>query len=151
MHSGRLLDKLAPCGLNCGKCFAYRKGDIKKFSSALRESLGKFDEHAKRFSILLNTDVFDHHPSFKTQLDYFADTVCKGCRNEKCKLFQACRVRECSKGKEVDFCFQCAEFPCKTTGFDENLEKRWLQNNILMKRIGIRTYYKQEKDKPRYQ
>jgi hypothetical protein len=151
MRTGRFLNELAPCGLNCGKCFAYKRSDIKKYSSALRERLGNFDKHAKRFSSLLNNTVFDHYSYFKDQLDYFADTICEGCRHEKCKLFQGCRVRECSKEKKVDFCYQCIEFPCTQTGFDENLEKRWLQNNILMKKIGARAYYQKVKNYPRYQ
>ncbi len=151
MNNSDLLNKLAPCGLNCEKCFAYKASDIKKYSVALRNKLGKFDKHASRFSVLLNEPVFKLYPYFKEQLDYFADTNCEGCRKSKCKLFKGCRVRECAKEKRVDFCFQCQEFPCKQTGFDKNLEGRWLQINLQMKEDGIESYYMQQKNSLRYQ
>jgi len=151
MQKRALLNKLAPCGLSCEKCFAYKESDIKKYSIALRNSLGYFNKHANRFSELLNEPVFNLYPDFKTHLDYFADTNCEGCRKNTCKLFKGCRVRVCSKEKKVDFCFQCFDFPCKQTGFDENLEKRWFKNNILIREIGLKSYYKRSKNIPRYQ
>jgi len=33
MNARNINDRLAPCGLNCGKCFAYKKGDIAVLSN----------------------------------------------------------------------------------------------------------------------
>lgn len=83
-------------------------------------------------------------------LAYFIRGWCQGCRNDDCKLFKGCKVKECSRTKKVDFCFQCPEFPCENTGFDENLQKRWLAINKRMKEIGVEEYFAESKDNSRY-
>jgi len=150
MEDNHLLNRLAPCGLHCGKCFAFVDGDIRKYSLLLKESLGNFDICAERFSGLLNKPVFQKYPDFKEMLEYFTTVECQGCRNETCKLFDSCKVKECAKQKKVDFCFQCDEFPCNNTGFDEHLLKRSVDINQRMKEIGVENYYQEIKDKPRY-
>jgi hypothetical protein len=151
MDYEKIKDKLAPCGLHCGKCFAFKEGDIANISQALKNELGEFAVYAKRFSELLDNPIFEKYPDFQEMLDYFSVAACSGCRNEKCKLFKACKVRLCSERKGVDFCFQCAEFPCNNTGFDDHLNKRSLNINLRMKEIGVENYYKEIKDKPRYE
>jgi hypothetical protein len=59
-------------------------------------------------------------------------------------------VRDCYKSKGVDFCFQCDEFPCEKSNFDEHLKRRWIQINKRMKEIGIESYYQETKENPRY-
>lgn len=150
MNYELIKSRLAPCGLHCGKCFAFGKGDIVKNSRALRNDLGEFDIYAKRFVDLLNEPAFEKYPEFKQMLDYFTVAECSGCRNEKCKLFKNCKVRLCSEEKGVDFCFQCPDFPCSNTGFDEHLNERSVNINRRMKKIGVEKYYDEIKDKARY-
>ena len=150
MDYEQIKQRLAPCGLHCGKCFAFADGDIKNHSKRLKESLGNFDIYAQRFTTLLNEPVFDKYADFKEMLTYFSMVDCKGCRQERCKLFKGCNVRDCSEEKGVDFCFQCSEFPCTNTGFDEHLHKRSVDINLRMKEIGVENYYTEIKDKPRY-
>ncbi len=150
MDYEKIKDKLAPCGLHCGKCFAFKEGDIANISQALKNELGEFAVYAKRFTELLDNPIFEKYPDFREMLDYFSVAACSGCRNEKCKLFKDCNVRLCSERKGVDFCFQCAEFPCNNTGFDDHLNKRSLNINLRMKEIGVEKYYIEIKDKPRY-
>ena len=151
MIDKKLLDKIAPCGLSCEKCFAFIDSEIKKHSQALRENLGNFEPYSCRFSELFNEPVFNLYPYFKTHLDYFADAQCGGCRKNTCKLFEGCHVRECTKAKKVDFCFQCKEFPCNNTGFDDNMKQRWILINSTMKKMGVEAYYLQTKNELRYQ
>lgn len=92
-------NQLAPCGLHCGKCFAFKHGDIARHSRALKNNLGAFSVYAKRF---------------------------------------------------VNFCFQCNDFPCDDTGFDEHLYKHSVDINMQMKKNGIKKYYMEIKDKARY-
>jgi len=143
-------ERLGPCGLHCGKCFAFKEGDIAKSSGDLKNDLGEFSIYAKRFVDLLDKPVFEKYPDFKEMLDYFSTAECSGCRNEKCKLFKDCRVRMCSEKKGVDFCFQCSEFPCNNTGFDDHLNERSVNINLRIKEIGVEKYYEEIKDKPRY-
>ena len=128
MNYDKILTAMSPCGLSCEKCFAHEDGDIRKYSLKLKEKLGNFDNYAKRF----------------------ASENCKGCRKENCKLFKNCGVRSCHQQKNIDFCFQCDDFPCNKTNFDGDLQKRWVKLNERIRDIGIESYYAETKDKPRY-
>lgn len=83
-------------------------------------------------------------------LRYFSEAKCNGCREQACALFKNCNVRDCYRGKGIDFCFQCASFPCEQTGFDEHLQKRFISINEKIRKIGIENYYEEIKDVPRY-
>lgn len=143
-------DRLAPCGLHCGKCFAFKHGDIGKQSQALQASLGNFDVYAERFVELLDEPVFKKYSDFKLMLEHLAAPQCKGCRAEMCKLFKDCKVRQCSENKAVDFCFECSEFPCSDTGFDPHLHQRSVKINQRMLEIGVEAYYEEIKNQSRY-
>lgn len=147
MAHPKILSFLAPCGLNCGKCFAFTEGDIGFHSKELQKLLGNFDIYAERFSAFL--PEFKNYPAFKRLLAYFAAPDCKGCRQGKCK-YPNCGVIDCYKEKGVDFCFQCDDFPCDKTNFDPHLKKRWLHMNNRMKAIGVEAYYEETKDSCRY-
>lgn len=75
---------------------------------------------------------------------------CRGCRNEQCKLFKECGVRRCHREKQMDYCFQCEEFPCNKTNFDEPLNKVWVTINEKIQKIGVEQFYAKTKDRPRY-
>jgi hypothetical protein len=150
MRSAQILEALAPCGLNCEKCFAHVDGDIRKKSRMLKEALGNFDGYAQRFVTLLDAPVFEKYADFKVMLDYFASENCRGCRHEQCKLFAGCGVRQCHQEKGIDFCHQCDDFPCDRTGFDNHLHARWIKLNERIKSVGVEQYYEETKDKPRY-
>ncbi len=142
-----ILDTLAPCGLNCGKCQAYSEGEIRKHAAELKRLLGSFDRYAERFSSFL--PVFKKYPAFKELLNQFSEANCKGCRQGDCK-YPNCGVASCYKQNGVDFCFQCGDFPCDKTNFDPNLHTRWLDMNQCMKQIGVDAYFKETKDQSRY-
>jgi len=147
MKYNEILERLAPCGLNCIKCMAFAEGDIKKNANELKKLLGAFDLYARRFSHFAS--VFENYPSFKKLLDYFAQAGCKGCRKGEC-LYPNCGVASCYKEKGVDFCFQCEEFPCAQSNFDPNLKERWIKMNRRMKEVGVEAYFEEAKDFPRY-
>lgn len=147
MEYNQILNILAPCGLNCHKCFAFSDGEIKHLSLRLQRLLGLFDRYAERFSNFL--PVFKHYPAFKELLSCFTKADCQGCRNGTCK-YPNCGVINCYIKKGVDFCFQCDEFPCEKTNFDPDLKKRWVQMNRRMKELGVEAYFEETKDLPRY-
>lgn len=150
MNYKDIKNRIEPCGLHCGKCFAFSEGDISKYSKKLKNSFGNFDAHVGRFVDLIQEPVFKMYPEFKLLLTYFSIEDCEGCRKEQCRLFKGCLVRECHIRKGVDFCFQCSEFPCNKTGFDEHLHKRSVNINNRMKEVGVEENYNEIKDKPRY-
>jgi hypothetical protein len=145
-----IIDKFGPCGLLCEKCFAYNNGQIKLHAEQLKNNLGDFDNYAKRFVTLLDEPVFDKYAGFKEFLNLLSSSNCQGCRKQECHLFKACKVRHCYKDKEVDYCYQCEDFPCNNTGFDDNLTQRWLSINHKIRKIGLESYYNEIKDQPRY-
>ena len=147
MNYKEILDILAPCGLNCYKCYSNSNGEIRKNSLNLLNLLGSFDVYAERFSSFL--PIFKNYPAFKELVSYFSNENCNGCRKGTC-IYPDCRVKDCYKEKKVDFCFQCDEFPCEKTNFDPHLKRRWIQMNNRMKEIGVKSYYLETKDKPRY-
>lgn len=142
-----IIDILAPCGLDCRRCFAYSEGEIKALSTKLQALLGSFDRHAERFSVFL--PAFKDYPSFKELLAYFTRVDCDGCRKGVCK-YPNCGVITCYQQRGVDFCFQCDEFPCERTGFDPDLKRRWIQMNNRMKEIGVEAHFQETRDLPRY-
>jgi hypothetical protein len=139
-----------PCGLLCEKCFAFNNGQIKYHAEKLKADLGDFDIYAKRFVSLLDEPVFSKYPDFKELLNLLSSGNCQGCRKQECHLFRDCKVRHCYKDKKVDYCFQCKSFPCDHTGFDDNLNQRWLKINQRIREVGLDNYYNEVKDKPRY-
>ena len=62
--------RIAPCGLHCGKCFAFSDGEISYHSNELKRSLGNFDVYAQRFVDLLDEPVFAKYPDFKEFLPH---------------------------------------------------------------------------------
>ena len=150
MNDDKMKERIAPCGLHCGKCFAFSGGTISKSSRELNNALGQFDIYARRFAELLDAPVFGKYPAFKEMLDYFSGVECSGCRKETCQLFSRCNVRDCSREKGVDFCYQCSGFPCHKTGFDEHLHQRSIAINRRIQSEGLEKYYNEIKDQPRY-
>ncbi len=150
MVSQQILEALAPCGLSCEKCFAHVKGDIREYGLKLKDKLGNFGIYAKRFETLIGDPVFQKYPDFEEMLDYLASQNCRGCRHEQCKLFKTCGVRSCHQEKHIDYCYECDEFPCQKTGFDEHLHARWIKLNELIRDVGIEQYYAETKNHPRY-
>jgi len=150
MKYDRIKKRTAPCGLHCGKCFAFREGDIGKHAKSLKKLLGNFEVYAERFVNLLDEPVFKSYSEFNNMLKYLASPQCSGCREERCKLFKDCKVRGCAEKKGFDFCFECPDFPCEDTGFDTHLHKRSVMINKRMEKIGVENYYNEIKDEPRY-
>jgi len=76
----------APCGLDCFNCIVYEKN----ITDAVRAMV------AQGLNI----------PESKVD--------CRGCREQKgCVLHVSpCATYDCVKTKNVEFCFECAEFPC---------------------------------------
>ena len=147
MDEKEILKDIAPCGLSCRKCFAFKAGDIGKHSRTLRDSLGNFDVYAERFSNFL--PQFGDYAAFKSLLTYLASPDCEGCRMGTCK-WPDCDVQACFREKGVNFCFECDEFPCEKTNFDQHLKQRWIQMQERIKEIGVAAYYEETKDRPRY-
>ncbi len=78
----------APCGLYCGVCGVYiaHQGDDTKFKERLK-------------------DVYWVDAS---------DIRCEGCLSDvKFKYCLECPIRSCARGKGIEGCHKCSDFPCQ--------------------------------------
>ncbi|MFW9919309.1 MAG: DUF3795 domain-containing protein [Candidatus Thorarchaeota archaeon] len=149
MKIEQIREILAPCGLNCQKCVAFKGGFIAEASSYLKDLLGNFKGYAERYS--RSFPEYENYPSFSALLDYLSTPACDGCRNGHC-LYHGCGVATCPRidSKEIDYCYQCDEFPCEKPQFHPDLDRRWRERNSRMSEVGVEAYYHETKDEPRY-
>ncbi|ADU61160.1 MAG: C-GCAxxG-C-C family protein [Pseudodesulfovibrio sp.] len=140
--------RLAPCGLLCSSCLAFDGGPIQQNARALQAALGdNFAAYAERFAAM--NPVFGDYPAFRRLLDYLASGSCTGCREAGC-LFKSCGVTACVRERSLDYCFQCADFPCDHHGMPGPLAERWQANNEAMRALGPAPWFFTRHPKPRY-
>ena len=147
MDIGQIVKELAPCGIDCSRCSSFEGGEIRKNSQALLENLGNFEAFASKISEFV--PAMKNYSNFREILEFFSAASCKGCRNGGGKN-SSCSAKECFKEKNVDFCFQCDEYPCGRNRYNPDLSAKWLSNNDCMKDNGIESFYLRQKEKPRY-
>jgi len=143
----KILEALAPCGINCERCVGFEGGEIQKASLVLKEGLEGFDKLAEKFSAFV--PIFKNYKHFEEVVEFFSKADCKGCRYGTGKN-SACKVMICFKEKKVEFCAECDEFPCDKTGLDGDTKKKWLNYNNRIKEIGAVEFYKESLTKSRY-
>lgn len=147
MDYEKAVKDLAPCGIDCSRCVAYRDGEIVNLSKALKEKLVNFETMAKKMESF--APIFKDYASFLSILDHFTKGNCVGCRNED-TFNMSCSAKSCHKDEGVEFCFQCDKYPCAENNYNDELHKKWRNNNDLMKEIGVVDFLIQSKDKSRY-
>jgi len=142
-----IVERLAPCGLDCDRCVMYVGGRVKNLAVGLAKALEGFElmapRVADRFPVLGD---YDH---FLATLDFFSGPTCTGCRNGGSAL-PFCSARSCFREQEVDFCAQCAEYPCKRNSYPENLPERWRSCNDRIREVGVERFYRESLERPRY-
>lgn len=89
------------------------------------------------------------YPRFAEVLGLLAGAPCTGCRSGGSTL-PFCAARVCHKENNVDFCFQCAEYPCERNQFPGNLQQRWRAINDRMREAGVEQYYRESLSRSRY-
>jgi len=145
-----VIEQTAPCGLNCGKCMAFKGSEIHRHAKALQEAMGpNFAQYADRFAGM--NPVFEAYDEFASVLDFLAEGTCSGCRKggEAC-LFTDCGIKDCVHEHGVQFCHECNRFPCEDHGLPEALEQRWRENNERMREKGLYAYALELRLSPRY-
>lgn len=80
---------------------------------------------------------------------------CAGCLNSdkgKPEHCRKCKIKDCVKAKEITYCYECLEYPCKLI---KNLEKSYnkryqaslMENSISVKKHGLEVFMKVQKEK----
>ncbi len=94
-----MVAKIAPCGLDCGNCAAY-KATKSNDPERLREVAEEWSSEERKLS-----------PQ---------DMICDGCFSERTFGFcDECKVRACVVEKGFELCSECGEYPC------DKLEGYW--------------------------
>ena len=146
MESTDVAKRLTPCGLDCERCADYDHGEIRRLSLRLLELLGNYQRVAKLKAS--GRPEFEHYGEFDKILRLFSQGACGGCRSDKLQCPIACPFENC-RGKGIDFCFQCPDYPCEKLSagpFGENVRRR----NDRLKEIGIIPYFEERMNEPRY-
>jgi hypothetical protein len=147
MTETMLRDRIAPCGLDCGRCLDNPDSPIGRLARELARELGGFGKRAAFFARL--DPAFAAYPEFESLLGRLGRGGCGGCRTGNC-LLADCRVKDCVRERGVDFCFQCPDFSACDPGLPPGLAERWRDNNRHMAAIGIKAYVVWLDDQPRY-
>jgi len=114
----------APCGLDCFNCDLYEENLADKLSGLIQEKLG-IPEH---------------------------EIACRGCRQQDGKHFhlgpEGCSTLDCVKRKDVDFCFNCDDFPCLYLAPTADGAARYphnmkMYNLCRIKRFGFEKWFKE--------
>jgi hypothetical protein len=104
------LEMVAYCGLYCGECFGHQ-GRIADLARDLRKELRmtRFDLTAET---LAKTDHFDGFSKYEDCYQVLGAMVKirfkSGCRSNRGSPY--CGIRECSKSKGMDGCWECDAF-----------------------------------------
>ena len=140
----------APCGLDCSRCLNCTDGSLAGHARAIAETMGdNFQTYADRLKNF--NPAMNNYSEFRSLLDSLASPKCDGCRSENRTCLPSCKVAECVQKQDIEFCFECTEFPdCGKTGLTDTLLERWEKKNKLMKSIGISKYITVSAEKPRY-
>jgi hypothetical protein len=144
----QILGRLAPCGLDCGRCVMCSNGAVQRAASELSVALEGFDKMAARMAD--HAPVLAGYGTFQEVLGLFTEVTCTGCRGGGSSL-PFCAARTCFRSHGVDFCFQCAEYPCARNDYPLEFERRWRANNDRMREVGVEQFYKESLEKPRYE
>ena len=119
-------------------------------SLKLKEKLGNFEPYAQRFETLLGIPIFKKYPDFKEMLDYLARKTARAAGTSNASCLKTAGYVSATRKTGIDFCYQCDEFPCNKTNFDERLNKIWVLINEKIKETGLEQYYEKTKTRPRY-
>ena len=142
-----LRERIAPCGLDCGRCLDNPDSPIGRLSRELARELGGFGQRAAFFARL--DPVFDAYADFERVLERLGKGGCSGCRTGKC-LLGDCRVKDCVRERGLAFCFACSDFAACDPGLPPGLAERWRDNNRRMAEMGLAAYCAWQAGRPRY-
>lgn len=142
-----IVERLAPCGIDCERCARYEGGRIREHAAALAEALTGFEKMATKVADRMPA-LREYH-SFAEILKLLAGAECAGCRVGEVDL-PFCAARTCFREQGVDFCFQCDDYPCERNAFPENLARRWREYNDRMCDVGVEQFYRESLERPRY-
>ncbi|MFX1329434.1 MAG: DUF3795 domain-containing protein [Promethearchaeota archaeon] len=105
---------IAPCGLDCGKCMIY---------------LAPYNQRVNHNLVRIFKGMWENVSS--------KDFHCSTCRGEISECWTTeCWIRDCCiKDKNLDFCYQCQDFPCNGLNERASTSKRYSKALKMLKKM----------------
>ena len=153
-----LLHAVAPCSMMCHTCPGCQGGAIEETAKKLL----KYFEGYYEFNDTMLPEQYrgwlEQFDRFRAYLGKYARRSCPTCRETPENgrgCIENCPVRSCYKGKGVDFCAECDEFPCeKAKNFFMNhhpiVAEDWEKGSVRIREIGIVAYFEERKEISHY-
>lgn len=157
MDRKSLLQYVAPCSLLCYTCPALKDGAISQCASKLcRYFDGYYDFNVANIPEQYRAWLTEFK-SFYQSLEQYTNRPCPGCRNNPhgAGCIDGCVVPPCVKEKGIDFCAECAEFPCQNaknffSTVNDTIGKDWENGNKRIAEVGIEKYFEERKELSHY-
>ena len=142
MTTDEILRNIMPCGCVCYTCTGCANGVVALHAKELLRYLDGIE------GFIANHPDHEIVANALRALRFWAAQKCRGCRVDglnQC-TYQNCKVCDCAKAHDVDFCYMCVEYPCeKINGID-----KWREANDYMLEHGAEMYFEQEKQLSHY-
>jgi len=125
---------ISVCGLNCAKCDIYL---------------------ASHGNEKLRNEIIDWFKKERNKTIKPEQVRCEGCRGTLDTHWSSdCKMMLCAKNRELQYCFECEDFPCinvnKFSSDGASHHKRTIENSKRMKEIGIDAWIREQKRKGQY-
>ena len=138
-----------------GCCGQFYCALCKYFTGTLVEAakhLWKFIERPASIVLIMKASNACDFEEFARGVKWLAsqEKPCKGCRfGGGWSWWPDCPVRDCTIQKGIDFCYQCADFPCNKLKEEPLLEikKSIIETNNKIRDIGIEEHFQILRDK----
>lgn len=127
----------------CLMCDYFRGGKVQ-----MAKNLLYYVEKSGSLRLIAQSQKACDYDEFVKGLKWLAsqDKPCKGCRfGGGWSWWPDCPVRDCVIQKELDFCYQCPDFPCKRLNEEPLLtfKKSIVETNKQIESMGIEEYVQQ--------
>ena len=127
----------------CLLCDYFRGGKVQ-----MAKNLLYYVERSSSLRLIAESQNVRNYDEFVEVLKWLAsqDEPCRGCRfGGGWSWWPDCPVRGCVVQRELDFCYQCLDFPCKKLKEEPLLahKKTIIEANKRLKDMGVERYAKQ--------
>ncbi len=155
MDKEKILKAIAPCALCCYTCPSMKDGVIAQTAQKLHHYFDGFCE----FNQMMLPERWRQREAdfqaFDDKLVKYSKRHCNGCRDNthgQCCI-EGCFILECTSSHGVEFCAECAEFPCnklKSDIFHPVVIAEWKEGNERIREVGIEQFYEEITSRSHY-
>jgi len=111
------IERFGYCGIDCDACNKHSK-EIREGAIRLKAGIDAKIETAGDAKIKSRILELKNYKEFYELLEWFATQIgfnetgdCVKCRNGGGRSI--CKIRDCAKEKDIDFCRNCGDYPCE--------------------------------------